>query len=66
MEVSIHDETRARIAGALLARARTNDAIDALVVAEAMHRGAGIILTSDPKDLADLAGDHPAIDIQTV
>jgi predicted nucleic acid-binding protein len=60
-EVTIHDETRARRAGELLARAGTSDAVDALVVAEALRHDGAIIATSDPHDIADLAGATPRV-----
>lgn len=61
--VTIHDEPRARIAGSLLARSGTSDAIDALVVAEAIFEGGGAIVTADVDDLARLTADQPEIDI---
>lgn len=54
-EVTVHDEARARAAGELLARAGTSDAIDALVVAEAIRHGTATIVTSAPEDIAALA-----------
>lgn len=44
----------ARAAGVLCGRAGTADAVDAIVVAAAVARGA-IVVTSDPGDLATLA-----------
>ena len=66
VEVTLHDERRARIAGRLLAQAGTTDAIDALVVAEAIDRGGAIILTSDPADLRALAAGHPNVAVLAV
>jgi hypothetical protein len=48
------DERRARAAGALCGAARTADVVDATVVAGAVARG-GAVLTSDPRDLSQLA-----------
>ncbi len=56
--VTIHDEVRARAAGKLLKRARTIDAIDALVAAEAIRYEAALIASSDPDDMADLVDGH--------
>lgn len=47
-------ESTARTAGRLLGLAGSNTTIDALVVATAIERGAGRILTSDPGDLRGL------------
>jgi predicted nucleic acid-binding protein len=57
-QVTVHDEERARRAGRLLDGARTSDAIDALVVAEALRYGQVTVATSDPDDIADLAGAY--------
>jgi predicted nucleic acid-binding protein len=57
-QVTIHDEERARRAGRLLDSARTSDAIDALVVAEALRYDEVTVATSDPEDIADLVGIH--------
>lgn len=59
--VTVHDEHRARLAGRLLAGAATGDAVDALVVAEAIRHGGAVIATSDPDDIAELARDHPTV-----
>jgi predicted nucleic acid-binding protein len=56
--VTIHDEDRARRAGRLLDSARTSDAIDALVVAEALRYDEVTVATSDPEDIAELVGIH--------
>ena len=48
------DEPGARVAGQLLARARSADAIDASVVAGALRRGDAIV-TSDRGDIERLA-----------
>jgi predicted nucleic acid-binding protein len=47
-------ERAAKRAGELLGRTGTNDAVDALVVATAVERGATMILTTDPNDLKAL------------
>ena len=57
-QVTVHDEDRARSAGSLLRRVPSCDAIDALVVAEALRHEAALIATSDPEDIADLARGH--------
>lgn len=44
----------ARLAGVLLGRSRTKDAVDALVVATALNHHASLIVTSDPEDIARL------------
>jgi predicted nucleic acid-binding protein len=54
-EVVALDEREARLVGALLARSRTSDVVDASVVWCARKRGA-LILTSDPEDLRRI--DH--------
>lgn len=66
VQVTVHDERRARMAGLLLAKAGTGDAIDALMVAEAIDRGGAIILTSDPTDLRALATGRPDVAVLTV
>jgi hypothetical protein len=48
------DESRARLAGALLGRAKSADVIDATVVVNAMGRGDAVV-TSDRRDLEKLA-----------
>jgi predicted nucleic acid-binding protein len=57
-QVTDHDEERARRAARQLDSARTDDAIDALVVAEALRHGQVTVATSDPDDIADLVGIH--------
>jgi predicted nucleic acid-binding protein len=47
-------ERAAKRAGELLGRTGMSDAVDALVVATAVERGATMILTSDPGDLKAL------------
>lgn len=65
-QVTVHDEQRARWAGELLARARTSDAIDALVVVEALRYGTAVIATSDPKDIADLVQGQRNVNVVRV
>ncbi len=56
----------ARLAGQLLGAAGLNDAVDALVMAEAVRGGPCVVLTSDPDDLRALAGTRPYIRIVAV
>jgi predicted nucleic acid-binding protein len=51
-------EAIARDAGALLGRKRSSKTIDALVVATAETYGATDILTTDPGDIRELAGNR--------
>jgi len=53
-----------RVAGALLGASRRNDTVDAMVVAEAVTRGGGQVLTGDPTDLRRLAASEDAVTIQ--
>ena len=55
-----------RLAGSLLGSTGTVDTIDAIVVAEALTRGGGRILTSDPDDLGELAESHPSVRIDSL
>jgi predicted nucleic acid-binding protein len=55
---------RARTAGALLARAKSTATVDALVVAEAVERGGGVVLTGDADDLGALAASHGEVVIE--
>lgn len=64
--VAVHDERRARAAGRLLATAGVSDAIDALVVAEAVSYPNATILTSDPEDIATLVGFHRRVNVVKV
>jgi hypothetical protein len=66
VEVSIHDEQRARIAGHLLSRSGSTDAIDALVVAEAVFQGGALIASSDQADLNRLACEYRDVKILAV
>ena len=55
----------ARRIGNILAQAKLGSAhhVDATVIAVALNQGGGVILTSDPTDLARLAAGHPNITI---
>ncbi|MFN8035983.1 MAG: PIN domain-containing protein [Acidimicrobiia bacterium] len=55
-----------RRAGSFLAAFPNPGVADALVVAQAVERGASLILTSDPGDLARLAADHPDVVVAAV
>lgn len=65
-EITPTTEDRARIAGALLAAAKSDDTIGALVVAEAVGRGGGVILTGDPDYLRLLASGHREVVISAL
>jgi predicted nucleic acid-binding protein len=54
------------LAGMLLGSARRSDAVDALVVAEAIVIGGGVILTGDPDDLSVIAAGHAEIEIRPI
>ncbi len=60
------DQAGARRAGALLGATGGANVIDALVVAQAVESGGGLILTSDPGDLSALAGQHPEVWVERV
>ena len=62
------DRPLARQIGHLLARQARGSQhhVDATVVAVALACGGGVVLTSDPDDLAALADDNPAIAIIAV
>lgn len=60
--VEVVDEDLARRAGELCARARTTDAVDAIVVASAARRGDAVV-TSDPFDISRLAAHVPGVAI---
>lgn len=59
------DESRARRAGELCAKAGSDDPVDAAVIESAARRG-DVILTSDPDDLRALATFVPAVAIRPV
>jgi predicted nucleic acid-binding protein len=63
-EVADVDEATARVAGALLAKAASTATIDALVVAEAVAGGGGVVLTGDADDLGALAADRAEVSVQ--
>ena len=56
-------EAVGRLAGELLGRARRNNTIDALVVAEALSIGGAVVLTGDPDDLSALTDRAPGVQI---
>ena len=60
------DEATARLAGALLAQARSNATVDALVIAEALRRSPSVVLTADPTDLTALLGARPGVIIEAI
>ena len=55
-----------RVAGRLLGRASSAATVDAMVVAEAVVRGGGRVLTGDPTDLTTLAGNERRVTIQAL
>ncbi|MGH2831073.1 MAG: PIN domain-containing protein [Actinomycetota bacterium] len=59
------DETRARRAGELCARAGSDDPVDAAVIESAARRG-DFVLTSDPDDLHVLASFVSGVTIRPV
>jgi predicted nucleic acid-binding protein len=65
-EVPPTTEATARVAGALLAAARSKATVDALVVAEAVQAGGGRVLTGDPADLRRLATAHAEVRIEAI
>jgi hypothetical protein len=54
-DVEALDHDRARLVGALAARAGTTDVVDAAVVEGALRRH-DVVISSDPKDLQSIAG----------
>lgn len=65
-DVAVVDEATGRVAGALLGEAGSDATIDALVVATALERGGGVILTSDPGDLGRLAEGHADVVVEAL
>lgn len=65
-EVGVTDEAVGRVAGALLGSARSDATVDALVVADAVQRGGGVVLTGDPDDLRRLVAGHPEVVIEVL
>ena len=59
-------EVHGRLAGQLLAMARSSATIDALVVAHALDYGGAHVLTGDREDLRRLAAHHPEVWIHAV
>lgn len=59
-------EAHGRRAGRLLGAARSDETIDALVVAQAVEAGGAQVLTVDPSDLERLARPHPDVWVQKV
>ncbi|MFP3939602.1 MAG: PIN domain-containing protein [Thermoanaerobaculia bacterium] len=59
-------EDHGRTAGRLLGAVRSDETIDALVVAQAVEAGGAQVLTGDPEDLERLARPHPEVWVQRV
>jgi predicted nucleic acid-binding protein len=59
-------EVHGRIAGQLLAGARSRATVDALVVAQAVEAGGAHVLTGDREDLSRLASSHPEVKIHAL
>jgi predicted nucleic acid-binding protein len=64
--VLVTDEGAARTAGHLLGVAGTDQTIEALIVAGAIHVGGGRVLTSDPDDIRRLARGRPEVTVHRV
>ena len=60
------DDRLARAAGALMGRARSGNAMDAFVAAEAARQAPAVVLTSDPDDLAALLDGMPGTAVAAV
>ena len=56
----------ARRAGELMGASGTSDAVDALVMAEALRGGPALVLTSDPEDMHRLADGKGLVSIVSV
>jgi predicted nucleic acid-binding protein len=54
-------EAHGRTAGRLLGAARSDDTVDALVLAQAVEAGGAMVLTGDPDDLQRLGRPHPEV-----
>lgn len=65
-EVGVADEATGRVAGALLGATQSEATLDALVVADAIERGGGVILTGDPDDLGRLAEGHTEVRVEVL
>lgn len=65
--IDVTDLTSAKQIGALLhaAGAGSADLVDAAVVAAAVQRGGGLVVTADPDDIGRLAATAPAVRIIT-
>jgi predicted nucleic acid-binding protein len=63
VRVTSVDQRLARRAGELLGRTGLNDAVDALVMAEASRSGPSLLLTSDPDDMNVLAPDTKSVHV---
>lgn len=57
-------EAHGRTAGRLLGLARSDDTVDALVLAQAVEAGGAIVLTGDPDDLKRLGRPHPEVGVR--
>jgi predicted nucleic acid-binding protein len=56
----------ARHAGELLGATGSDDAVDAIVMAEALRVRPSLLLTSDPEDMTRLVGGHRGVTIVAV
>jgi hypothetical protein len=66
-EISVMDDDLARTVGAVLAKTRTTDVVDATAVAIAAQRPGGRVVTSDPNDLRAIAvASGNRVDVVTV
>jgi predicted nucleic acid-binding protein len=54
------------LAGSIQGRASGDDTVDALIVAETILAGGGMILTEDPDDLRVLASGHPTVEVRSI
>lgn len=59
-------EATGRAAGEVLGRGRSAETVDAMVVAEAVLRGGGRVLTGDPGDLRKLAAPYVAVSVHAL
>lgn len=62
------DRAFARLVGGVLggARAGSGDLADAHTVAAAVETGGGVVLTTDPSDIARLAAIYPNVHVETL
>lgn len=63
-EVTGADEVVGRVAGGLLGSARSDETVDAVIVATAIEMGGAVILTGDPDDLDALASGRPGVVVE--